>query len=123
MLRTPLSLLLLLRAPLLFFLGIQTHRRGVWAMTYHVTHTGRRTPTTEHSKTVKMYSISGALKFAQAGDTILLADGTYTVRVDSRAHGKKGSPITIIGGKNAIVKADTPAVRIRHSWITLQVRK
>ena len=117
----PTLLHLLSRASLLF-LGIHRTHRVVAATTYHVTHTGRRTPTTVFSKTVKMYSLSGALRWARAGDTVLLADGTYTIRVDSRADGMMGSPITITGGKNAIIKADTPAVRIQHSWITLQAR-
>ena len=128
MLRTLLLLSLpLLRASLLFLLSIQTRSSSsgstVAATTYHVTHTGRRTPTTPFSKTVKMYSLSGALRWALAGDTVLLADGTYTIRVDSRAHGTRASPITIIGSKDAIIKGDSPAVRIRHSWVTLQVTR
>ena len=68
-----------------------------------------------------MYSLSDALGKAKAGDTIFLADGTYTDRVESITAGRNGSPIKIKGGNDAVVKAESPSVLIQHSWITIQV--
>ena len=113
--------ILLLRQVLLLVI-FQAHE-FVAAKIYHVTDTGQRQTDSGFSTKVKMYSLSGALGKAKAGDTVTLADGTYSTRVDSQAHGKKGSPILVTGGKDAIIKADSPAVRVQHNWITLEARK
>ncbi|MEP5116182.1 MAG: hypothetical protein ABJQ90_10690 [Parasphingorhabdus sp.] len=73
--------------------------------------------------TIKVYSLPDALSKATAGDTVLLSDGTYTDRVESVTAGKRGSPIKIKGGDDAVIKAGSPSVLIKHSWITIQVRE
>lgn len=78
------------------------------------------------SDDVEFYSLSDALDKARAGDTIFLGDGTYTgsdERVLSTTDGEEGSPITISGGRDAVVQANSPSVRIEHSWITLEVKE
>lgn len=90
--------------------------------TYKVTPSGKWTSSSGYSSKSKVYSLPDALAIAKAGDTIYLADGTYTDRVDSFRDGKSGSPIKIKGGADAVIKADSPSVRIRHSWILLQAR-
>ena len=73
-----------------------------------------------------IYSVSQALEMAQGGDTIVLADGTYTDRDDrimSVNDGEEGNPITIVGGRGAVIKVPSPSVYIVNSWITLEVRE
>ena len=69
-----------------------------------------------------LYGLSGALEVATAGDTIFLADGTYTDQILSVVSGEDGSPITIIGGRDAVIQGESPSIEINHSWITLEVR-
>lgn len=88
--------------------------------TYKVTPNGKWTSSSGYSSKSKIYSLPDALAIAKAGDTIFLADGTYTDRVDSYRDGKSSSPIKIKGGEDAKIKAESPSVRIRHSWILLQ---
>lgn len=91
------------------------------ATTYKVTPNGKWTSSSGYSSSSKIYSLPGALAIAKAGDTILLADGTYTDRLESYRDGKSSSPIKIKGGEGAKIKAGSPSVHIRHSWILLQV--
>ncbi|CAN0411292.1 unnamed protein product, partial [Laminaria digitata] len=66
-----------------------------------------------------IYSLPDALYRAEPGDTIVLANGTYTDRLESYASGEEGSPITIVGGRGAVLQSTSPSVHIEHSWITL----
>ncbi|CAN0431577.1 unnamed protein product, partial [Laminaria digitata] len=68
-----------------------------------------------------VYGLSEALKMAQSGDTVLLGDGEYHERLKSSRDGQEGNPITIVGGVNAVIKASSDAIKINHSWITIQV--
>lgn len=73
----------------------------------------------------ELYNLMDALSLAEAGDIIELADGTYNSlydRLKTVVDGKKGSPITITGGRAAKLKAPSPSVRVEHSWITIQAR-
>lgn len=74
------------------------------------------------STSLEVHSLSDAVELAVAGDVVSLADGTYTDQIQSYVSGQEGSPITIVGGRGAVVKAPSPSVRIEHSWITLEVR-
>lgn len=106
--------------PAMLLVTFQAHVVVGETTIFHVTDDGHRQTDSGFSTKVKMYSLSGALAKAKAGDTVTLANGTYSTRVDSKAHGKKGSPILVTGGKDAIIKADSPAVRVQHNYITLQ---
>lgn len=68
-----------------------------------------------------IYTLAHALKMARAGDTILLGNGVYNVRLVSSRSGVKGRPITIVGGPKAVIKAPSDPIEINHSWITIQV--
>ena len=68
-----------------------------------------------------VYSLPDALSKAVPGDTIVLANGTYTDRLESYAAGEEGNPITIVGGRGAVLQSTSPSVHIEHSWITLEV--
>lgn len=67
-------------------------------------------------------SLEDALAYAVGGDTIHLANGTYLQRIESTVSGEEGNPITIVGGRDAVIQSNSPLVEITHSWITLQVR-
>lgn len=67
------------------------------------------------------YSLLDALERAVGGDTISLADGTYTDQIRSTGPGEEGNPIIINGTRNAVLKAKSPCVEITHSWITIEV--
>lgn len=66
------------------------------------------------------YDLSDALALAGPGDIVSLGGGTYDSSVVSVNNGEPGKPIAITGGPNAVIKASSPSVLIRHSWITLQ---
>lgn len=71
-----------------------------------------------------MLSLSEALKYAQPGDTISLADGIYDAAVESCTDGEDGSPITIEGSSDAIINGkndDSRSILIKRSLITLRV--
>lgn len=70
---------------------------------------------------VEVYSLLDALDMAKGGDTIQLEDGTYTDQIHSTGPGEEGNPITIIGSRQAVLKATSPCVEITHSWIELKV--
>lgn len=73
-----------------------------------------------------IYSVSQAFDMARGGDTIVLADGTYTDRDDrirTVNDGEEGNPITIVGGRGAVIKTPSPSVYIENSWIHLEVRE
>lgn len=78
---------------------------------------------TAGSATAAYYDLSGALALAGPGDIVSLGDGTYDDSIISVTDGEFGNPITVIGGPGAVIKASSPSVRVRHSWITLQARK
>lgn len=69
----------------------------------------------------EVYSLPDALERAEGGDTISLEPGTYTDRIRSTGPGEDGNPITIVGTREAVLKAVSPCVDITHSWITLEV--
>ena len=68
-----------------------------------------------------MYTLADALASAEGGDVIVLANGTYTDKVESVVSGEEGNPITIMGEKGAVIQATSPSIHIEHSWITLEV--
>ncbi|HEX8389975.1 MAG TPA: right-handed parallel beta-helix repeat-containing protein [Candidatus Saccharimonadales bacterium] len=51
--------------------------------------------------------LTAALAAAKAGDTIQMADGTYTGSFNSTASGTSAAPITLTGSRNAIVKGSS----------------
>ena len=67
-------------------------------------------------------TIQKAVEAAQAGDTINLADGSYTQNVITKRNGSPGAPITIRGSRLAIVKgSDTGRMfEINHDYITFE---
>lgn len=89
----------------------------------------RSLPTTASTHEVSasddgMLSLSEALKYAQPGDTISLADGIYDTALESYMDGEDGSPITIEGSSDAIINGkndDSRSVLINNSFITLRV--
>jgi hypothetical protein len=66
-------------------------------------------------------SISDALRRAQPGDTIQLADGLYKQDVVTDHAGQPGAPITLIGSRRAIITGAGEAriIQIFHPYITL----
>ena len=65
-----------------------------------------------------------ALKLAEAGDTISLADGKYDTAIVSYRDGKEGQPITLKSGPDAVIiggNDDSRSVQINHSFISLLV--
>lgn len=70
-----------------------------------------------------LLTIDKALSFADAGDSVVLADGNYDQTVASTKDGRQDAPITIRGGRGAVVRGSDGfgrVVEIRHSHITLQ---
>ncbi|CAN0437329.1 unnamed protein product, partial [Laminaria digitata] len=65
-------------------------------------------------------TLQDALDNAVGGDVIVLANGTYSDRVKSTVGGEEGKPITVVGGRDAVIKGNSPSIWIAHSWITLQ---
>ena len=105
--------------PLLLLLAvcvISLHCRQASAIVYKVTPAAQSSDGNDG-----VYSVLDALDRAVGGDTIELEDGTYTDQIHSTGPGQEGNPITIIGSRNAVVKATNPCVEITHSWITLEV--
>ena len=78
--------------------------------------------TNSNNSSVNIISLEEALHYAVGGDTIVLSNGIYTHRVKSTVAGEEGNPITIVGGRDAVIQANSPSVSIGHSWITIQVR-
>ncbi|CAN0020458.1 unnamed protein product, partial [Ectocarpus sp. 8 AP-2014] len=68
------------------------------------------------------YSIASALAEAGAGDTVVLADGTYNEAIVTVQGGESGNPLIITGGRGALVNAgeDGKVVYVQHSWVTLE---
>ncbi|CBN79456.1 FirrV-1-B30 precursor [Ectocarpus siliculosus] len=68
------------------------------------------------------YSIASALAEAGAGDTVVLADGTYNEAIVTVQGGESGNPLIISGGRGALVNAgdDGKVVNVQHSWVTLE---
>ncbi|CAB1115742.1 unnamed protein product [Ectocarpus sp. CCAP 1310/34] len=68
------------------------------------------------------YSIASALAEAGAGDTVVLADGTYNEAIVTVQGGESGNPLIITGGRDALVNAgdDGKVVYVQHSWVTLE---
>ncbi len=76
-------------------------------------------------------SLTAALGKAGAGDTIKLADGTYREPIVTQQGGEDGKPLTIEGGRGAVINYfsgdqsmmwSQNVVDIKHSWVTLRVR-
>ncbi|CAM9351675.1 unnamed protein product, partial [Discosporangium mesarthrocarpum] len=68
-------------------------------------------------------SLSDAVKSANPGDTIHLADGVYKTGIMSVVDGEEGAPITITGSRDAVVSGVNPddrTVTIKHSYIHLR---
>lgn len=67
--------------------------------------------------------LSDAMAVAEAGDTVSLADGTYDGAIVSTKDGTADAPITVTGGRGAIIKGDydSRSVLVTHSFITLKV--
>ena len=70
-----------------------------------------------------MYSLLDALDMAEGGDTIALVNGTYTDQIHSRLSGGDGKPVPITEERVAVIDAPYEAIRIRHSWVAMEVRK
>ena len=85
---------------------------GVTAKTYDVTASGDGD-----------YDLAAAMLLAEPGDTVSLADGTYDQAIVSERDGEPGNPITVVGGRGAIINGDyrRRSVLITHSFITLKV--
>ena len=68
-------------------------------------------------------TIDEAMSLAVPGDTVYLADGTYDQAIVSKRDGEEGNPITVTGGRKAIINGSCSSkmVTIRHSFITLKV--
>lgn len=102
---------------LLLLVGATTHRLltgvGVAAFTFDVTANG----------VDDTWDLSEAMSSAQAGDIVSLADGTYDQAIVSENDGEPGNPITVVGGRGAIINGDfnSRSVLIKHSFITLKV--
>lgn len=69
----------------------------------------------------EVYSLLDALDRAVGGDTVSLADGTYSDQIHSTGPGEEGNPIVITGSRQVVLKANNPCVEITHSWITIEV--
>ena len=76
-------------------------------------------------------TLTAALDVAGPGDTISLADGVYREPIVTTQGGEEGSPLTIEGGRGAVINYfsgdksimwSQKVVDIKHSWITLRVR-
>lgn len=69
------------------------------------------------------FDLPGAMMRANPGDTVYLMDGTYDDAIVSRNDGEKDSPITVVGGPDAIINGgvSSRSVLINHSFITLEV--
>src|ERR1043166_9678617 len=95
--RTGKSCLFRLMLTLAFCLPICSH-----ASTYYVSATG--SDTNNGSQAAPFRQIRAALPHVQAGDTVLISDGSYLgFNVDS-LHGSSGLPITFQAtGSNAVV--------------------
>ena len=85
---------------------------GVTAKTFDVTASGDGD-----------YDLSEAMDLAEPGDTVSLADGTYDQAIVSSRDGESGNPITVVGGRDAIINGafNHRNVWITHSFITLEV--
>ena len=76
-------------------------------------------------------TLTAALDVAGPGDTISLADGIYLEPIVTTQGGEEGNPLTIEGGRGAVINYfsgdksimwSQKVVDIKHSWITLRVR-
>lgn len=107
------SFLLLPAACIIIF-----HTHAARAETYTVV----PDPTSAEHGDDEVFSLPEALEMAEADDTINLADGVYAEKLLSQRSGREGQPITITGGRGAVINAPSTAIEINHSWITLEVR-
>ncbi|CAM9649445.1 unnamed protein product [Ectocarpus sp. 4 AP-2014] len=67
--------------------------------------------------------LAEAMELAEAGDTVILHDGTYEQALETVRDGESGNPITVVGGPAAIIKAQNSAGRsvfVGHSFIELK---
>ncbi len=67
-------------------------------------------------------SINKAVSYAEAGNTIQLADGLYRQTISSVKSGTPGKPIILRGSQAAVVNGspdDSRIVEVRHNYITL----
>src|SRR4051794_23162948 len=55
-------------------------------------------------KVSRTWELEKALKAAGAGDTIVLANGTYSGRFTLKRSGRPGAPLRICGGRGAVLK-------------------
>ena len=85
---------------------------GATAVTYDVTASGDGD-----------HDLATAMSLAMPGDIVSLADGTYDQAIVSERDGEPGNPITVVGGRGAIINGDyrRRSVLITHSFITLKV--
>lgn len=67
-------------------------------------------------------SISAAIDQAMAGDSVVLASGTYDQKIVSKRAGNANAPITIKAAspRGAIVRATGNVVSIAHAYVTLE---
>ncbi|MCH7730829.1 right-handed parallel beta-helix repeat-containing protein [Patescibacteria group bacterium] len=67
-------------------------------------------------------TIQEAINLAQPGDTINLADGTYSQDIITKRDGTKNRPITIKGSADAILKGEMKAriFEVNHSYIYVE---
>ena len=115
-------------SPLLFTAALLFLQQGhvlVAAVTYNVSPFVGDSSSSDDATSTGIFTVADAFAVAQAGDTIVLADGTYTESLDRIASvidGEKGNPITVTGSRDAVIKVPSPSVRIENSWITIEVR-
>ena len=99
------------RASLVLLLGAFNYLLlGATATTYNVYPSGGE------------LTINEAMSLAEAGDTVSLADGTYDEAIVSKRDGTESSPITVKGGRSAVINGGYSSrnVLITHSYITLE---
>lgn len=67
-------------------------------------------------------TLSEAMALAEAGDTVLLEDGTYDEALETVRDGERDNPIVVEGGPNAILNGvKSPSVFVTHSFVELKV--
>lgn len=100
---------------------------AAWVLTFH-SHQARAytfnvvaDPASASSSDSEVYGLEEAMELAEPGDVVQLADGIYTDQLHSSVSGEEGDPITVSGGRGAVLMGSSPSVYIEHSWISLKV--
>ncbi len=92
-----------------------------YASTYYVSPRG--SDSNDGASDLKpLLNIDKALSFAEAGNTVVLADGDYEQSVSTLKDGRDGAPITIKGSRRAVIRGtakENRIMEIRNSYISL----